>query len=125
MAQMMLGVNANEAKRVDETKMNEDEFAIASELSEFKACFDNSYRYLEYTGATYVLGYVNIGFPIEHAFIKVGDRYIDPTYEVFGIEVSEYYSVLEVPLSQMFKIVTEISEHTNDIPRAPMLHGLR
>ncbi|MDA0152403.1 hypothetical protein OH460_08820 [Vibrio sp. Makdt] len=123
-AEFLLGTKSSKSTLVHIEAMTKDERELASVISNFKACFDNCFSFIELTSATYVLGYVNVGIPVEHAWIKVGDRYIDPTYETFGIKVDEYYSVLEVPITKMFNLVTGIAQHSNDVPRAPMLHGL-
>lgn len=46
-----------------------------------KRCFENAYHYASSTpGAIYVLGqYVIHGIPVEHAWVKDGDRYLDVT----------------------------------------------
>ena len=65
---------------------------------------------LGFDGAEYVDGYVYEPglFPIEHAFVKIGDRYIDPTFElVLGIDVTKcsYMSLLELKWAKLWPIL--------------------
>lgn len=49
-------------------------------------------------------------FPIEHAFVKIGDRYFDPTFELaLGEDVSksEYVSLVEIGIDELGRIEAE------------------
>jgi len=61
-----------------------------------KDCFNNSFRYWSnHSGCTYVLGYLfYAGIPIEHAWVRDGERYLDVTLDPKKQET--YFAVYEV-----------------------------
>lgn len=77
----------------------------------------------------YVEGYAcsNGLFPIEHAFVKVGDKYIDPTFEiVLGMDVKSchYVSLIEMEYRDLAEILLE-NEYYGDIYRTVYIRGLQ
>lgn len=66
--------------------------------------FDEPVKYVE--GFAYSCGLL----PIEHAFVKVGDRYIDPTFERAlkkDVRKEEYVSCIELDYDTMRKYQSE------------------
>ncbi len=59
-------------------------------------CFYNSYMNVIYgKGERYVLGYRNEETPVDHAIIRIGDQYFDPTLQAELPEFSGYdYAIL-------------------------------
>lgn len=71
-----------------------------------KMCFNNAFLYLmEHTDCSYILGYVvlDIGVPIEHAWVKSNKGYLDVTLDVRGGE--EYYPLVELSYSEVCDFV--------------------
>lgn len=72
---------------------------IAHPLGRIKGFDASSVKYVE--GFVYEPGL----FPIEHAFVKVGDRYIDPTAERVlkkNVRKCQYVSFLELTYTELF-----------------------
>jgi hypothetical protein len=68
-----------------------------------KDCYNNTFRAMGGTGA-YVLGFVFFhGIPIEHAWLKEGGKYFDPTLD--PKDQQGYVKVLEVPHDQLMAYV--------------------
>lgn len=66
--------------------------------------FCGKIRYVE--GFAYAAGIL----PIEHAFVKVGDKYIDPTFELAlhkDVRTETYVSCIELDLHTMSKYLIE------------------
>ncbi len=72
-----------------------------------KMCYENAFKvaeYLEETGhdAKYVEGFINMkGLPIEHAFVQVDGKFIDPTIELgLGNDPNNdsyvYYAIIDI-----------------------------
>lgn len=59
-------------------------------------------------GAKYVFGYWCLDKPIEHAWIRQGNRYFDPTYQVVynkaEVKPKAYYPVAELSLPELSKL---------------------
>ncbi|QIR16496.1 hypothetical protein [Shewanella aestuarii] len=49
----------------------------------------------------YVIGYVLRGVPIEHAFLKIGDKYFDPTIDVSETQDDEIYELLSLTADEV------------------------
>jgi hypothetical protein len=79
-----------------------------------KKCFDNAYYYAsKKTGALYILGhYVMYGVPIEHAWIKEGDRYLDTTIKN-RIEGDQFMSLFELDTQVLASVVMETGRPPN------------
>jgi hypothetical protein len=71
-----------------------------------KDCYNNAYRYMLHDGQDgmkYVLGFVLVhDIPVEHAWIRKGDRYIDPT-----LQGAEYIKVVEFDEAVILKFVVK------------------
>jgi hypothetical protein len=61
----------------------------------------------------YVIGYILRGVPVEHAFIKIGDHYFDPTIPYEETNNDEFYELLSMGLKerQQFTQNAGTSEH--------------
>ena len=59
-------------------------------------------------GAKYVFGFWNLDSPVEHAWIKIGEDYFDPTYQVMEdktyFNLMGYYPVAELELPALLKL---------------------
>lgn len=66
-----------------------------------KACFNNSYLYcLSNSDCKYVLGYTQFhNIPIEHAWVKKGEKYFDVTLN--DAKDMQYVSVVELSLHDL------------------------
>lgn len=70
----------------------------AKSIVEPRRCYDNCYHLATRWNVTYVIGFGIVeGFPIQHAWIKIGDNYYDPTLESHHGSFKEtmYYKVEE------------------------------
>ena len=58
----------------------------------------------------YIFGYWNLDSPVEHAWIKIGEDYFDPTYQIMEdktyFNLMGYYPVAELDLSALLKLKT-------------------
>lgn len=77
----------------------------------------------------YVEGYVYdpILIPIEHAFVKVGDKYVDPTFELaLGLDVRRCYycSLIEVSRAELSRIEQDNGFY-GEIYRTVYVRGLQ
>ena len=126
LAQAFHGVNPFEMKPVLITTMTQTEQRKAQGNVKIKACYDNCFNLSHSFNATYVLGISNShGFPVAHAWLKIGDIYIDPTIQLTGQQFPiEYYSLLEIPVENLITLIGEIAFHSGDVERAPMLETL-
>jgi len=52
----------------------------------------------------YVIGYILRGVPVEHAFIKIGDAYFDPTIDYEETAADEIYELLSLTSKEVSKI---------------------
>lgn len=76
--------------------------------AEKQACYYNALSYcLRHRGdCRYVLGYYvnrDIGIPLEHAFVKVGGHYHDPTCQFvdgMGLDQYEDFKIIELTLAE-------------------------
>lgn len=73
-----------------------------------KECFNNAYKYVADNfdkSPIYILGFIFYrGIPIEHAWVKDGNRHIDVT---INTEDNEYFKVVEVPTDLLLAYVGE------------------
>jgi hypothetical protein len=72
----------------------------AMKIVQPKACYCNVAKMvLHYCRRhiRYVVGYASAQVPFDHAWIKVGDKYYDPTWELYGSQLGEEY----LPLYEM------------------------
>ncbi|WP_224962654.1 hypothetical protein [Geomonas subterranea] len=75
-------------------------------LVAYKACFRNAELAIRTNkGGLYVLGYWQHLIPVEHAWVRFGDVYHDPTSEIlFNGKPGLFVSVVELELSQVEEI---------------------
>lgn len=66
---------------------------------------------------SYVEGRVLVcGVPVDHAFVKVGDRYVDPTLEILlneDVTKLDYCSILELDCDTLFATLVESGYYGN------------
>ena len=74
-----------------------------------KECFNNCWHLCSMIpGAKYVLGYTASFIPIEHAWIKIGETYYDPTLELLHNRTGDAYLVyLELSMKELIKYTTK------------------
>ena len=75
-------------------------------------------RFLFPLPAKYIEGYVRSAglFSIEHAFVKYGDKYIDPTFELalhVDIRKEQYASLIELDCDSMTRMQMETGYYGN------------
>lgn len=93
----------------------------SSYRAEKKMCYKNASDLVMMLGDTenvrYVEGYASsFGIPIEHAFVRVGDRYVDPTFELaLGQDVRgvAYVSCYEFEPVKMAKYLLKTRQYGN------------
>ena len=103
---------------------------VAERVVEPKQCYDNSFKLLQRLLLTssedvkYVLGMCvcNSIFPIEHAWIKVGDVYYDPTLEIVVGDTDDnvYYSVMELSIEDAIAAMESVLEYSEGNYYPPM-----
>jgi hypothetical protein len=60
----------------------------------FKECFNNSATIvLSKPDAAYCIGFANGVIPVEHAWVRIGEDYYDPTWEKFS-EIGQAYKLI-------------------------------
>lgn len=70
-----------------------------------KACFSNIGRgVFSIQDAMYVLGFGFACVPIEHAWIKIGYKYYDPTWEAHTEKATTYISAIELYPSEVARV---------------------
>lgn len=75
-----------------------------------KACFDNSRKYVSsHSGTSYCLGYYLLygQIPIEHAWVKEGEKFFDVTLKD-NLENDEYYLFFEISMEELDNILVAI-----------------
>lgn len=71
----------------------------------YKACYHNAELVIRANkGGRYVLGYWQHLIPVEHAWVRFGDTYHDPTSEILFNGVGLFVSVVELELPQVQEI---------------------
>lgn len=125
--QLTHGINPDFLKEVDVVPMTVEQLAVAKDIVQPQQCFDNCFELAASLNATYVLGVYCGLIPIEHAFIKVGDKYYDPTLEIVtGNLEGQYFSFLEIPLSELVEFITKVQEvNRSEHAYPPMLQDVR
>ncbi|MBI4784773.1 MAG: hypothetical protein HY785_26170 [Oscillatoriophycideae cyanobacterium NC_groundwater_1537_Pr4_S-0.65um_50_18] len=99
---------------LDETLSQE----IAKQIkSKAKSPFDNAYRAaLATEGVSYVQGFLVIAdkpyAPIEHAWLEMGDRIVDPTFPYLGSAPTQlhYFPAQRIKVKQLKAMVEEAKE---------------
>lgn len=125
--QMSHGINPTFLNEVNVVAMDDQQREIAREIVQPKRCFDNCFRLAMHLDVTYVLGVYHHLIPIEHAWLKVGDVYIDPTLEMVTDELKgTYLSLVEVRASELIDFVVEVQDITNaDAAYPPMFEHIK
>ena len=74
-----------------------------------KECYNNTFKYIAENGGTFVLGYLVYAkaIPIEHAWVRDGDKYFDVTLK--DNKGDEYYSVMELNFDDVMEYVDKYS----------------
>ena len=84
-----------------------------------KDCYRNAtlVTYMMPDKCSYVEGRVLVcGVPVDHAFVKVGDSYVDPTLEILlkeDVTNMEYCSLLELDRDTLFDTLMESGQYGN------------
>ena len=89
--------------------------------AEIRQCYKNAADLVILLGHTekvsYVEGYVlSCGIPIEHAFVRVGDKYVDPTFELAlheNVRGHTYVSCYEFEPVKMAKYLIKTKQYGN------------
>lgn len=77
-----------------------------------KECFDNSRKYVtSHRGTSYCLGYYLLygQIPIEHAWVKEGEKFFDVTLKD-NLENDEYYLFFEISREDLNEILLAIRQ---------------
>lgn len=80
---------------------------------EFKMCYNNAYQCLADAilngyatdDIKYVLGAAVHYIPVDHAWVRIGDTYYDPTWETFDTLGHYYFPVHELSPGQIHRLV--------------------
>jgi len=94
--------------------MGEKMPAVLRERMQAKACFNNAFHAAaHFPDARYVLGYwLHVVAPLEHAWVRVGDAYHDPTYEFvlskMGHGPGEHYAVVEMTVGEVLRVMADL-----------------
>ena len=68
-----------------------------------KECFNNSFHLATELNGKYCVGYAAGIIPVEHAWIRVGDKYYDPTWQKFSQIGDVYVLMAELSLDQVLE----------------------
>lgn len=100
----------DDAILVDVESMPSDIRKVANGLVTQRACFYNAammVSVLRRGDMKYVIGYASSPVPFEHAWIRVGELYYDPTWEIYDQAFgSEYLSLCEMGWEELEKTMT-------------------
>ncbi len=95
--------------------------------SKAKTPFENAYRAaLATPGATYVQGFLTIAAQppqlLEHSWLELGDRILDPTFPYFqkSVEQVYYFPAQRLSVSELTAAVEEAQEDYPDDPPLPV-----
>ncbi len=95
--------------------------------SKAKTPFENAYRAaLATPGATYVQGFLMIAAQppqlLEHSWLELGDRILDPTFPYFQKSVGQvyYFPAQRLSVSELTAAVEEAQEDYPDDPPLPV-----
>lgn len=82
-----------------------------------KSCYNNSFHTLSamlgagMSDCSYILGYWTPSIPIEHAWVRCGDQWFDPTRELLLDSTneiyknSEYFPLIELDMGELLEII--------------------
>jgi hypothetical protein len=76
-------------------------------LIEMKMCFNNTARLVMHLGeeARYCLGYAAGIIPVEHAWLKLDDKYYDLTWNKYSTHGHTYASMFELTRAELFELI--------------------
>lgn len=114
------GLNTNLVKEVTIQPLP---LSLTDHLQErvaFKACYANTFealKKLKGNGCKYVLGYWHHIIPVEHCFLRIGDRYHDPTGEILFSDGEDrrYFAAFEMNY-------VEVRQHLRDRGEFPGIY---
>lgn len=99
----------------------------ARKIVQPKACYCNAFRMVLNSyrnNFRYVIGYASASVIFDHAWIKVGDKYYDPTWELYGSQIGdEYLPLYELSLGELISTMNEMD--TREPPCALSLYYFR
>lgn len=102
-------LNEDVINPVSISKMNKLELSKSHDVVKKNQCFKNCFNLAFELGATYILGVCVNLVPFEHTWLKIGDKYIDPTLEVVLDDLSgEYYAVAEFETKNLINVIEKI-----------------
>jgi hypothetical protein len=99
--------------------MTDEIYQVLGGLIEPNLCYSNSLDAMYALGAeevTYVVGRADSYIPVDHAWIKYGGIYYDPTWEMYSDLSENYYPIAEL---DVFQLVT-IADDNRDYPPTAM-----
>ena len=106
---MCIPYDLGNAVPVDVESMPLEIRELAHKLVKPKACFYNAAMMLSVmrrNDVKYVVGYVSAPVPFEHAWIRVGESYYDPTWEILNKSFgSEYLPLIEMWWEELDKVM--------------------
>lgn len=103
--------------KVNVTPMYDRLETLARTQTKPRECYNNVFNMLpfNYEGreVRYVVGYAVracLGIAIDHAWLRIGDTYYDPTWQIHnegGIEDCTYYVVAELDFADFMEVIRE------------------
>ncbi|MDH3998729.1 MAG: hypothetical protein OET90_07800 [Desulfuromonadales bacterium] len=125
--EMHIPYDMDNAVLVDVESMPPEIRELAEKMVLPKACFYNEAMMLSVmhrSDMKYVIGYASAPVPFEHAWIRVGGSYLDPTWEMFGKQFgSEYLSLCEMGCKELDETMAAMK--TDEPPDLMALHRFR
>ncbi|MCD9485852.1 hypothetical protein GLP21_12070 [Photobacterium carnosum] len=131
---MSTGIKSEMLAEVSISPMTNFVRDVAECIVKPKQCYDNSFKLLQRLIQTttedvkYVLGMCVCSsiLPIEHAWIKVGAKYYDPTLEIVvgDIIANTYYSVMEFDLDEAITAMESVLERSDGDYCPPMFNRM-
>ncbi len=119
-------IEASRLKEINIQNMPEQLRSIAEPIVKPKRCFDNSFKLATSLNATYVLGIYCKTIPIEHAWLKIGDNYYDPTLEIVVNDTAgKYLSLVELSEAELISTIVEIDEVADTGVYPPMFETIK
>lgn len=123
-------IKGSSVKKIEITPVSEEKMSEIDDLLELKACFNNSFNCVTsgyFEDASYVLcvGLMFETIPFEHAIIKVGDKYYDPTLQKYSKDGErELYAITEFDASELYDFA-DATEQSMGNAYPPDLYKIR
>lgn len=118
-------VNPDKVKKVNIDLLPKEFLKMAHELMKPRMCFNNAYDFItelfigfEYhpNDLSYVLGFsYKYGMFLEHAWVKIGDQYFDPTWQLFSNSEGDFYIIKEFKYDDVCDFVLDNNSRLPDI----------